>query len=152
MTGPGGGWLPPAPPGGAPPPPSVQPGAPAPWQSTLHYNYREPGNDAGVAGFALAVAAAALLFFSIGLASPLAFPLALVGTFLSLRARRRVGRGETTQHGGLAAAGFWIGLVSVIAAVGATVGWILAIVNGHVFDTNSTAPNRQSPAVIRTSR
>ena len=167
-SGPGGGWLPPAPPGTAPPPPApapqpappppaAPPSAPAPqaggpWQPTLYYTYREPGNDAGVAGFALSVGAVALLFFTFGLASPLAFPLAIVGTLLSLRGRRRVKRGETTQHGGLAAAGFWIGLVSIIAAIGATVGWVLAIVNGHVFDTKSTEPNRQAPAVTSPRR
>ena len=155
--GPGspGGWLPPVPAGQPPPPrgapPPVAPpwGQQAPWQSTLYYTYREPGNDAGVAGFCFSIAAVIFLVFSFGLAAPLAFPMAIAGTILAVRGRRRVRRGETNQHGGLASAGFWIGLLAILVSVGAAVAWVLAIVNGHALDTNSPVPNRQVPAVIR---
>src|SRR2546421_13020134 len=95
--GPGspGGWLPPVPAGQAPPPPGAPPpvappwGQQAPWQSTLYYTYREPGNDAGVAGFFFSIAAATFLGFGFGPPAPLAFPTAIAGTTLPGPARRR---------------------------------------------------------------
>ena len=163
------GWLPPVPPGSSPPPvppapapaptawgqPTPPPAAPAPpgwgppWATSLYYSYREPGNDSGVAGFCMSLGAVILLIITFGLAAFLALPLAVAGVILSVRGRRRFTRGETTQHGGLARAGFWIGLFAILASLGATAGWVLAIVNGHAFDTSSPVPNHQTPAVIR---
>jgi hypothetical protein len=133
------------PPPGAPAPP----GWGAPWATSLYYSYREPGNDAGMAGFCLSLGALILVVITFGLAAVIALPGAIAGLILSVRGRRRFTRGETTQHGGLSRAGFWIGLIAIVASVGAISGWVLAIVNGHALDSSSPVPNRQSPALIR---
>ncbi len=48
---------------------------------------------------------------------------AAVGIFYSVRGRRRVDRGETPKHRGLAQAGFIIGIVSLVLAVLATLAY-----------------------------
>jgi hypothetical protein len=102
-----------------------------------------------MAGFCLSIAGVALLVFSFGLACVITLPMAIAALILSIRGRGRVVRGETAQHGGLARAGVWLGILAIVASIGAGVGWTLAIVNGHAFDTNSPVPERQSPAVLR---
>jgi hypothetical protein len=147
QAGPGG-WLPPVPPG-QPPPPQQAWGAPAPWPSTLYYSYREPGNDAAVAGFGLAVGALVSLIISAGLFFFIALPVAIAGTLVARRGLRRVTSGETRQHGSLARIGFWIGLAAIIGSIGAGTGWILAAVNGHVFDKSPPSRDRLTPALVR---
>src|SRR5438132_13796173 len=101
-----GGWLPPAAPGSMPPPapppapqaypPYTYPPQQAPWASTLYYNYREPGNDAGVAGFCLSLGAVILLLITFGIACVLSLPMSIAGIALSVRGRRRFIRQETS--------------------------------------------------------
>ena len=158
-----GGWLPPVPPGQPAPPPYPAPqyappypqaappgwGSPTPWPAALYYSYREPGNDAGVAGFGLSVGALIALVITAGLFFFISLPVAVAGTLVARRGLRRFRNGETRQHGTLARVGFWVGLAAILASVGAGTGWILAAVNGHVFDKSSPGRDRLTPALVR---
>ncbi len=113
-----GGWTPP-PQGWYPPPAQPQPWVYAPQQPP------QPDNGAAVAGFTLAVVAAGLLVLTVGLSSIVSVVCAGLGIFYSLRGRRRVDRGETPKHRGLAQAGFVTGIVTLVLAVLATAFWAL---------------------------
>lgn len=126
------GWQPP-PPGWQPPPAGSQPqaGWHTPqaqwgWQAQP----KAPGNGQAVAGFILSLTALGLLVLSAGLSSIVSVGCAAFGISYSVAGRRRVDRGETPQHRGLAQAGFVIGITALVLALLATAGWILLIALG----------------------
>lgn len=116
-----GGWDPP-PPGWYPPPAQPQPWVYQPQAP------REPDNGSAVAGFTLSVVSAVLLLLSAGFSSIVSVVCAGLGIFYSLRGRRRVDRGETPKHRGLAQAGFVTGIVSLVLSVLATAFWLLILI------------------------
>lgn len=141
------GWnAPPQPqspqPGWQPPPQQAwqQPPPQQGWQQPQAWAWQPPpqvpDNGPAVAGFVLSVVAAALLLLSAGLSSVVSVVCAGLGIFYSLRGRRRVDRGETPKHRGLAQAGFITGIVTVVLAVLATTAWILVIVFSDSLDQN----------------
>jgi len=81
-----------------------------------------------VAGFVLSVVAGTLLLVSAGFSSIVSVVCAGLGIFYSLRGRRKVDRGETPKHRGLAQAGFITGIVSLVLAVLATAFWLLVLI------------------------
>jgi hypothetical protein len=83
-----------------------------------------------VAGFILSLTSIGLLVLSAGLSSIFSVGCAAFGISYSVAGRRRVDRGETPQHRGLAQAGLIIGITSLVLAVIATVGWVLLFALG----------------------
>jgi hypothetical protein len=70
-----------------------------------------------VAGFVLGLTALVLLVISIGILSPLTLVLAIVGSVLAFRGKRRVDRGATARGRGLAIAGLVLGLVAAVLSL-----------------------------------
>jgi hypothetical protein len=63
-----------------------------------------------------------------GFSSIVSIALAAVGTYLSRKGKRKVDRGETPRHRGLAQAGFVTGIVTLVLSLLATLVFILFIV------------------------
>jgi hypothetical protein len=78
-----------------------------------------------VAGFVLSLVAGGLLVVSAGLSSVVSIGCAIAGIVYGRRGMRRVDAGETPKNRGLAQAGFWIGIASLVLAVLATLFWVL---------------------------
>ena len=114
------GWSPP-PAGWQQPPPQTPPWAYQPQPAT-------PDNGAAVAGFVLSVTAAVMLVLSAGISSVISVLCAALGTFYSRKGKKRVDRGETPKHRGLAQAGFITGIVTLVLAVLATAFWALMVI------------------------
>lgn len=124
------GPYPPTQPGYGPPPPGWYP--PVPDQG--------PGNDVAVAGFVLSVVGVAILFFSSGLGAPLTLILAILGIIFSRKGKQKVQRGESRRHGGLAQAGFIVGIVGVALAILAALAWIaIAVLAAAADDFDDTS-------------
>ncbi len=140
------GFLPPEPAGPEPElgpapgaPPSYQPpaGAAPPaspgWQQQPPPGYRtpharEPDNGPAVAGFVLSLVGGSLLILSVGFSSLVSVGLSIAGIIYSRKGRDLVTSGHTRKNGGLAQAGFVIGIVSLVLAVLATLAWIAILV------------------------
>ena len=84
--------------------------------------------------YRLSAAAGGLLVVSGGLSSVISIICAALGIFYSRRGRARVDRGETPKHRGLAQAGYIIGIVSMVLAVLATIGWAVLISDEDFWD------------------
>ena len=109
----------------APPPPGYGQQYPPPW------GYAQPpvpDNGQAVAGFVFSLVALGLLVISAGLSSIVSLGCSIAGIILGRNGKRKVDRGETPKHRGLAQAGFIIGWVSLALSILATIGWILFIV------------------------
>ena len=123
------------PPGQAyPPPPGYQqppPGYPPPGYG-YGYGYqpppRVPDNGPAIAGFVLSLVSGGLLLMSAGFSSVVSIGCAIAGMIYSRKGKRRVAEGETPKHGGLAQAGWIIGIISLVLSLLATAGWILVFV------------------------
>jgi hypothetical protein len=87
-----------------------------------------PDNGSAVAGFTLSVVSGTLLIISVGFSSLLSVIGAALGIFFSRRGLKRVDRGETPKHRGLAHAGFVVGIVSLVLAVLATAFWTIFVI------------------------
>lgn len=106
----------------APPQTWSQPGQPQPW--SYGAPAAVPDNGAAVAGLSLSLTSAGLLVLSVGTSSIISVVCAVLGIHYSRKGRRRVDRGETPKHRGVAQAGFVIGIVALVLSVLATVLWI----------------------------
>ena len=106
------------PPYGQPPPPGWGPPPPPGWQQQPPgWGYAQrpdegPDNGPAVTGFILSVSAAGLLFLSGFLLTPISLIMAVIGIFVSRNGRKKVDKGETRKHRGLAQAGFIVGIVT----------------------------------------
>jgi hypothetical protein len=114
----------------APPPPSYAPpaqAAPPPQQQAWAYPQQQvqPQADNGpaVAGFVVSIVSVSLLVLSAGLTSVISVAGSIVGIVYSRKGKKKVERGETTKHEGLAQAGFVVGIVSLCLAALATAFW-----------------------------
>ena len=121
------------PPPGQGPPPGYPPpaGYPQPPGSPPPYGYGQPpvpDNGPAVAGFVLSLVAGGLLLISAGLSSIVSIGCAVAGMIYSRKGKQKVAAGETPKHGGLAQAGWIIGIVSLVLSVLATLAWILVFV------------------------
>ena len=144
--------YPPPPPGYQQPPPGYQqpppPGyggyqAPPPgWGHPPQWAWQPPVPDNGqaVAGFVFSIVAVGLLFISAGLSTVVSIGCAITGIVCSRNGKRRVARGETPKHKGLAQAGFIIGWVALGLSILATLFWILAIAGGLVDEGSGGSP------------
>lgn len=127
---PGQPYYPPPPPGYGQPPPGYaqqppQQAYPPPW------GYAQPpvpDNGQAVGGFVFSLVSLGLLVISAGLSSIVSVGCAIAGIIMGRNGKRKVDRGETPKHRGLAQAGFIIGWVSLALSILATIGWILFIV------------------------
>ena len=131
------------PPGGyqAPPPGWGQPPQWA-WQPPV------PDNGQAVVGFVFSVVAIGLLLISAGLSSIVSVGCAITGIVCSRNGKRKVARGETPKHRGLAQAGYIIGWVGLGLSILATVGWILLIVLGAIDESSGGSG---TPAHLRSA-
>jgi len=137
----------PPPPAGYQQPPGYQ--APPPgWGQPPQWAWQPPVPDNGqaVTGFVFSVVAVGLLVISFGLSSIVSVGCAITGILCSRNGKRKVERGETPKHKGLAQAGYIVGWVGLALAILATVGWILLIALGEV-DTSSGG----TPAELRSA-
>ena len=153
---------------GYPPPPPGQPGAPPPgypqqpppgyggyqapppgWGHPPQWAWQPPVPDNGqaVAGFVFSIVGIGLLVISFGLSSIVSVGCAITGIVCSRNGKKKVERGETPKHKGLAQAGYILGWVGLGLSVLATAGWILAIVLGAVDDSSGSSSGDLSSAL-----
>ena len=123
-------------------PPQWQPPAPPPQWPTLPpqgtygygdgYGYpvvKPPGNPQAI--IALVLGCAGLFMFlvgSLGLLFFLNLPCSVAAWILGVQGKRRVDRGETLEHRGLAQAGIVTGVIGVVLGALGIVGWVLLFV------------------------
>jgi hypothetical protein len=140
------GYPPPPPPPGyagyqAPPPGWGHPPQWA-WQPPV------PDNSQAIVGFVFSIVAVGLLVISFGLSSILSVGCAIAGIVCSRNGKRKIARGETPKHKGLAQAGYIVGWVGLALSILATAGWILAIALGSI-DTSSGGGDGSLTSVAR---
>ena len=99
-----------------------------------------PDNGQAVAGFVFSLVGIGLLVISFGLSTIVSLGCSITGVLCSRNGKRKVDRGESPKHRGLAQAGFIVGWVGVALALLATAGWIVAIAAGAFDDTSSSDP------------
>ena len=129
------------PPGYQPPPPGYGYPPPQPqWGWAYPPQPRVPDNGQAVAGFIFSLVGVGLLVISFGLSSIVSLGCSITGVVCGRNGKRKVDRGETPKHRGLAQAGFIIGWVGVGLAVLATAGWIVAIAAGALDESSSNDP------------
>ena len=146
---PGAGPPPPPPPPqqtyGYPPPPPGYPQQPPPgyggyqapppgWGQPPQWAWQPPVPDNGpaIAGFVFSIVSVGLLVISAGLSSIISVGCAITGIVCSRNGKRKVARGETPKHKGLAQAGFIVGWVGLGLSILATAAWILVIAFGTI--------------------
>jgi hypothetical protein len=95
------------------------------------------------------IVAVGLLVISFGLSSIVSVGCAITGIVCSRNGKRKVARGETPKHKGLAQAGFVVGWVGLALSILATVAWILLIAFGAI-DESSTGGSG-TPAHLRSA-
>jgi hypothetical protein len=133
--------YPPPPPGYSPPPPGYGYPPPQPqWGWAYPPQPRVPDNGQAVAGFVFSLVGVGLLVISFGLSSIVSLGCSITGVVCGRNGKRKVDRGETPKHRGLAQAGFIIGWVGVALAILATAGWIVAIAAGALDESSSNDP------------
>ena len=84
-----------------------------------------PDNGQAVVGFVFSIVAVGLLVISFGLSSIVSVGCSITGIVCSRNGKRKVERGETPKHKGLAQAGYIVGWVGLALSILATAGWIL---------------------------
>lgn len=82
-----------------------------------------------MASLILGIAGLVLFVFPAGFGLVFVFnlPCSIAAWVMGVRGRRRVDRGETHEHRGMAQAGIVLGIVGVVLGVLAIIGWALAI-------------------------
>jgi len=95
-----------------------------------------PDNGQAIVGFVFSIVGIVLLAISFGLSSIVSVGCGITGVVCSRNGKRKVARGETPKHKGLAQAGYVVGWVGLALSILATAGWILAIALGGI-DTSS---------------
>ena len=137
------------PPGYTPPPGYGGYQAPPPgWGQPPQWAWQPPVPDNGqaIVGFVFSIVSVGLLVISFGLSSIVSVGCAITGIVCSRNGKKKVDRGETPKHKGLAQAGYIVGWVGLVLAILATAGWILLIAFGEV-DTSSGG----TPADLRSA-
>jgi hypothetical protein len=141
---------------GYPPPPPGYGGyggyqAPPPgWGHPPQWAWQPPVPDNGqaVVGFVFSIVGVGLLVISFGLSSIVSVGCAITGIICSRNGKRKVERGETPKHKGLAQAGYIVGWVGLVLSILATAGWILAIVLGAIDESSGGSG---TPAHLRSA-
>ena len=106
-----------------------------------------PDNGQAVVGFVFSIVAVGLLVISFGLSSIVSVGCSITGIVCSRNGKRKVERGETPKHKGLAQAGYIVGWVGLALSILATAGWILAIVFGAIDESSGGTPAHLRSAV-----
>jgi hypothetical protein len=135
---------------GYPPPPPGHQAPPPGWGQPPQWAWQPPVPDNGqaVVGFVFSVVGIGLLVISFGLSSIVSVGCAITGIVCSRNGKRKVERGETPKHKGLAQAGYIVGWVGLALSMLATAGWIVAIATGAI-DEGSGGSG--TPAHLRTA-
>jgi hypothetical protein len=126
---------------GYPPPPPGYGGYQAPppgWGQPPQWAWQPPApdNSQAVVGFVFSIVAVGLLVISFGLSSIVSVGCSITGIVCSRNGKRKVERGETPKHKGLAQAGYIVGWVGLALSILATAGWVLAIVLGAIDESS----------------
>jgi hypothetical protein len=145
--------YPPPPPGYQQPPPGYG-GYQAPppgWGQPPQWAWQPPvpDNSQAVVGFVFSIVGVGLLVISFGLSSIVSIGCSITGIVCSRNGKRKVARGETPKHKGLAQAGYIVGWVGLVLSILATAGWILAIVLGAIDESSSGGSG--TPAYLRSA-
>jgi len=124
-------FLPPQP-AGPEPELGARPAPPPPQHETWGYPQQpvqpQPDNGPAVAGFVLSIVSVSLLFLSAGVSSVISVGSSIFGIVYSRKGKKKVEKGETAKHAGLAQAGFIVGIVSLCLAVLATLIWTAVLI------------------------
>lgn len=135
-------WLPPEPPGepAGQAPPTPAPAAPGPQATTPQAFPQaawsqpvEPPNKPANTGFALSIAAVAVLVTSVGFLAVVALPLAIAGWVNGREGVQKVERGETRRNETLARSAVIVGIVTTVLSALAIVALIVLIATAPHF-------------------
>jgi hypothetical protein len=83
-----------------------------------------PTNGEAVAGLSLSIGSLVLLMLSVGTSTIISIVCSALGITYSRRGRARVQRGETSQYGGIAQAGYVTGIVALVLSILCTLAWV----------------------------
>jgi Domain of unknown function (DUF4190) len=122
-------WEAPATP---PPPPTWAQPAPAP-----------PGNGQAIASLCLGAGGLFMLLTGFGVLFFLNLPCSILAWVFGVIGKRRVDRGETDQHRGLAQAGLIMGIIGTVLGLVALAAWIVFIAlaaGGHLDEALVRSP------------
>ena len=138
---------------GYPPPPPGWTGYQAPppgWGQPPQWAWQPPVPDNGqaVVGFVFSIVGVGLLVITFGLSSIVSVGCSITGIVCSRNGKRKVERGETPKHRGLAQAGFIVGWVGLVLSILATVAWVLLIALGAVDESSGGTPAHLRSAVV----
>ena len=113
----------------APEPPATGPAEtpPASWHPTPGFA-APPGNGQAIAALILGIVGLLLVVTGLGFLFVFSLPCSILAWVFGVQGKRRVDRGETAEHRGLAQAGFIMGVVGVGLAALAIVAWIVLFV------------------------
>jgi hypothetical protein len=115
-----------------PPPPAYAPPAHAAPPQQQQWSYAAPApqadNGPAVAGFVLSIVSGGLLVITFGISSIVSLACAIFGLVYSRKGKRKVERGETTKHAGLANAGFIVSIVSLVLSAIATAIFVALVI------------------------
>jgi len=155
-------WLPPEAPGVQPPAPGYGPEAPGqqapqwppPYAAAPVGGFYPPAelgpdNNAAVIGFVLGLSGLGLLLLLAGFSAPLSVVVGVLAVIYGRKGRHRVKSGETDMHKGLADAGFWLGIVTVVFSLLAAAGWIAFFLTVDSLDFEELEENRNDPDGVR---
>ena len=106
------------------PPPASAPA----WTPAAYPPPGGPGHGPAIAALILGIAGLFLVVVGFGFLFVFSLPCSILAWVFGVQGKRRVDRGETAEHRGLAQAGFIMGVVGVALAVAAIVGWIALFV------------------------
>ncbi len=88
----------------------------------------EPSNDAAVASLITSLTAIGFLVLSTGILAPLTLIASIVGIVLGRKGMKNVDEGRTRKQRDMAQGGFISGIVGVVIAVLAIIGWVLIVI------------------------
>jgi len=108
-----------------------------------------PDNSPAVTGFVLALSGLGLLLFLAGFSAPLAVVLGVLAVVYARKGRRKLATGETNMHKGLADAGFWLGVTTVVLSLLAAAGWIAFFLTVDNLDFEELEENQNDPDGVR---
>lgn len=97
----------------------------------------DPGNTPAVVSLVLGICSIAGVVFFLGIIFPVTLGMGIPAIFLGRSGMKKVDRGETAKHRGVAQAGLITGIIGTVLSAIAAVFWILVIVGIASIDTSN---------------